>query len=110
MGADPYGFERLPIRCRRRILNVFAVVGAVSLRLRLPRQPVKKRFKSNVGGGSKPPPYGLKMPFTSQINPNLSLSPIKYSAHRKFGVVTELIVNLGCVLGENDTGDNGGYL
>ena len=26
-GAVPYGFERLQIRCRRRILNDFVVVG-----------------------------------------------------------------------------------
>ena len=30
-GADPYGFERLPIRYRRRILSGFVVVGAGDL-------------------------------------------------------------------------------
>ena len=51
-GAVPYGFERLQIRCRRRILNDFVVVGDVSLRLRLPRRPVNERFEPNIAGGA----------------------------------------------------------
>ena len=39
-GAVPYGFKRLPIRYRRRILSGFVVVGVGAL-----DDPQNKRFK-----------------------------------------------------------------